>query len=333
MKELREGDRLDQYLLTDVLARTASATTFKGHDTEVGAPVCVKVPHLAYESDVVSYDRFTREEALGLQLEHRNVVRGLKPLAKSRLYLVTEYVEGRSLRALLKEGPLSESVAIDLVTQILEALVYLHGRGVAHRDLKPENILVTWDGTLKLIDFGIALDRSARRLTWTKLSNICGTPDYMAPEQCAGRRGDDRSDIYATGVILYEMLTQALPFEAADGFGVMRAKLHDEPHPATYHVATLDPALDAILQRAMARDPRHRYRSAAEMIDRLRRRDPDDADLVPLVPVGKRSWTARLLVMFALVGLGSLVWLSRPERPATDSTPAAFTTVVPPLPR
>jgi serine/threonine-protein kinase len=202
MRELREGDHLDQYLLTDVLARTASATTFKGHDTEVGAPVCVKVPHIEYESDVVFHERFTREVALGLRLDHPYIARGRKPIAASRLYLVTEYVEGKSLRALMQSGPLPEAVAVDLACQILEALEYLHAHRVVHRDLKPENVLVTAAGQVKLIDFGIALDRSARRLTWTKLSRTFGTPDYMAPEQVAGKRGDERSDIYATGVIL-----------------------------------------------------------------------------------------------------------------------------------
>ena len=312
MRDLREGDHLDQYLLTDALARTASATLFKGHDTETGASVCIKVPHLEYESDIVFHDRFTREEALGLRLEHPNIVRAQKPLTKSRLYLVTEYIEGSSLRTMMQSGPLSEDRALDLASQILEALTYLHGQGVVHRDLKPENVIVTAAGQVKLIDFGIALDRSARRLTWSRLSRPGGTPDYAAPEQVGGRRGDERCDIYATGVMLYEMLTSALPFEATDGYSAIQAKLHEDPRPVGYHNWNVDPAVDAIVCEAIARDPRRRHRSAAEMLTRLHHRDASDPDPASVDPPKPRPWIARLAVMFALAGLASLIWLSRP---------------------
>jgi eukaryotic-like serine/threonine-protein kinase len=323
MKELREGDRLDQYLLTDILARTASATTFKGHDTQAGSPVCVKVPHLEYESDVVSHDRFTREIALGLRLDHPNIVRGQKPLTMSRLYLVTEYVDGKSLRVLMQSGRLPEAAAVDVACQILGALEYLHAHGVVHRDLKPENVLVTAAGQVKLIDFGIALDRATRRLTWTKLSRTFGTPDYMAPEQVAGKRGDERSDIYAAGVILYEMLAQALPFSAANGFGALQAKVREEPMPLSCHVSTPDPALDAIVTRAIERDARKRHQSATEMMTRLRQRDASDMG-VDAPHEKRRPWIARLMVVFALAGLSSLVWLSRVDQgPPPGDPPVA----------
>jgi serine/threonine-protein kinase len=323
VRELREGDHLDQYLLTDVLARTAGATIFKGHDTEVGAPVCVKVPNLEHESEVVFHTRLTREEDLGLRLDHHNVVRTLKPLTKSRLYVVTEYVEGKSLRTLMRSGPLPEGVALDLICQILEALVYLHRQGVVHRDIKPENVMVTAAGEAKVIDLGIALDRSASRLTWTNLSRGLGTPDYMAPEQMAGRRGDERSDVYAAGLILYEMLTGELPFEAERGCSVTQSKLHDEPRPLAYHLPSVDPAIDAIVSRATARDARQRPRSAAEMLDRLRRRDASNPGDAPSIRE-RRPWLARAMLTVALAGLGSLIWLSRPSpRAAADGTPNA----------
>jgi len=195
MRELTVGDHLDQYLVMDVLARTATATTFKGHDTEAGAPVCLKVPHLEYESDIVFYRRFEREESIGRRLEHRNIVRALEPRTKSRVYLVTEFIGGTSLRSLIETGPLPTAQALEIACQLCEALVYLHAQGIAHRDLKPENVIVTAGGVVKLLDFGIALDRAARRLTWTRPSRAMGTPDYLAPEQVGGRRGDERSDV------------------------------------------------------------------------------------------------------------------------------------------
>src|SRR5262249_10838199 len=151
----------------------------------------VKVPYLQFESDVVFNERFVREEGIGTKLDHPAIVKVLKPKQKSRVYFVMEYVEGTSLRARLsgkKRMPTSE--ALGIARQICEALVYMHAQGVVHRDLKPENVLLTADGKVKILDFGIALDESARRLTWTGLSNTIGTPNYVAPEQIGGRRGD-----------------------------------------------------------------------------------------------------------------------------------------------
>jgi eukaryotic-like serine/threonine-protein kinase len=313
MREPTVGDHLDQYLLTDLLARTAMATTFKGHDTEVGAPVCLKVPHLECESDIVFYRRFQREESIGRRLEHRNLVRTLEPRTKSRMYLVTEYVRGAALRSLIDAGPLPTAQALDIGCQLCEAVAYLHAHGIAHRDLKPENIIVTAEGVVKLLDFGIALDRAARRLTWTRLSTTMGTPDYLAPEQVGGRRGDERCDVYAAGVILYEMLTGQLPFSGDSANAVMRAKTSEEPRPPTYFLPQLDPALSAIISQAIARSARDRTRSAAELLDRLRRfgaPDGCDSQEGPSPAGPRRPVLARLIAALVLTTLTSLTWLS-----------------------
>jgi serine/threonine protein kinase len=155
---------------------------------------------------------------------------------------------------------------------------------VVHRDLKPENILVTKEGKTKIMDFGIALDESARRLTWTGLSSTIGTPDYMAPEQVSGRRGDVRTDIYALGVILFEMLTGHLPYSGNNVYNVMRSKTSEDPQPPSAFKADIDPHLEEIVLHAIARTARDRYTNATEMLEDLR--DPSR-----VVPQGR----ARLL--------------------------------------
>src|SRR5579864_8732303 len=184
MRDAMVGERLDQYELTELLARSGMASIFKAVDQRSGATVALKVPHMQYESDIAFYQRFEREEKIGQKLEHPNIVRVLRPESKSRMYLVMEFAEGNSLRAIIgRRKRLPALEALDIARQICRALAYMHQQGIVHRDLKPENVLITADGQVKLIDFGIAMDEAARRLTWAGLSSTMGTPDYMAPEQ------------------------------------------------------------------------------------------------------------------------------------------------------
>jgi serine/threonine-protein kinase len=266
MREVNVGEKLDQYELTELIARSGMASIFKGRDLANGATVAIKVPYLQFESDVVFYGRFQREEEIGHRLNHPNIIRVLTPRRKSRMYLAMEYIDGVSLRAMMRDKqPLDTTQALDIARQVCSALVYMHSQGVVHRDLKPENILVTESGQVKIMDFGIALDESARRLTWSGLSSTIGTPDYMAPEQVSGRRGDVRTDIYALGTMLYEMLTGTLPFEGENVYAMMRAKTSEDPQPPSRYRLDLDPHLEEIILHAIARQPRDRYGSATEM--------------------------------------------------------------------
>jgi serine/threonine-protein kinase len=186
-------------------------------------------------------------------------------------YIVMEFVEGTSLPAIIHEKrPIPTERALAIAFQICEALVYLHSQGIVHRDLKPENILVDDKGLIKILDFGIAMDESARRLTWTGLSNTIGTPDYMAPEQVSGRRGDVRTDIYALGTILYEMVTCELPYSEANVYGLMRAQANDDTTPPSKHVPSIDGSLEELILHAIDRSPRNRYPTAADMLADLR---------------------------------------------------------------
>jgi serine/threonine-protein kinase len=309
MGEVAAGDKLDQYLLTDLVSRGGMATIFKAVDTSSGATVAVKVPHLHYESDVVFYERFRREQEIGQRVHHPNVVRMFRPREQSRPYLVMEYVEGARLSDILRErGPLPAAEALAIACQICEALACLHEQRVVHRDLKPENVHLTASGQVKILDFGIALLGSARRITWAKLSTVSGTPDYMAPEQIRGKRGDRRTDVYALGTLLYEMLTGKLPYAADNPLALLAAKMREEPKPPRYHAPDLDPALEAVVLRAIERDPRRRHASAAELLAELR--DPSAA--APREPTAQAP-RRKLLVWMAIgaivAGLSALVML------------------------
>ncbi len=330
MRDLVVGDKLDQYELTDLLARSGMASIFKAIDTESGATVALKIPHVQYESDVVFSERFRREDEIGQRLRHPNVVQVLSPREKSRTYMAMEYVEGKSLRAMLNgKHPLPTDQALDIARQVCDALVYLHAEGVVHRDIKPENILVTAGGQVKILDFGIALFESERRLTWMGLSSTIGTPDYMAPEQIRGRRGDPRTDVYALGTMLYEMLTCHLPYDSPNPRALLKAKTSDEPRPPSYYVPGFDPSLEAIILKAIERNPRDRYPTAALLLADLRNPSavpPRDPETGAARCRGGARISRRLLLSVVVIailgGLGSLIWLSARQSPQTGRPPA-----------
>jgi eukaryotic-like serine/threonine-protein kinase len=271
MPEVSVGETLDQFKLTEVIARSGMASIFKATDLISGQTVAIKIPYMQFESDVIFYGRFQREEEVLRRLDHPNIIKVVTPRKKSRMYIAMEFIDGVSLREIIRtEQPMKPERALELMRQICEALVYMHGQGVVHRDLKPENILVTAAGVVKIMDFGIALDEEARRLTWSGLSSTIGTPDYMAPEQVSGRRGDARTDIYSLGVMLYEMLTASLPYAASNVYNMMRAKTHEDPQPLTRHRPDLDPKLEEIVLHAIERQAKNRYASAAQMLEDLR---------------------------------------------------------------
>ena len=330
MREIIAGEPLDQYDLTELLARSGMASIFKAKDRRTGSTVAVKVPHMQYESDVAFFERFRREEQIGQKLAHPNIVRVLAPEEKSRLYLVMEFAEGKSLRAVLKErGRFTTEQALDVAKQIASALVYMHGIGIVHRDLKPDNVLLGGDGKIKLLDFGIAMDSEARRLTWFGLSPPIGTPDYMAPEQVRGRRGDARTDVYALGTMLYEMVTGELPYTAANIHAMMRAKLNEDPRRPSEVLPSIDPKIEEIILHAVERSPRERYVSAKEMLEDLE--DPSRVGLRDRSGRGPRPLLERIAiprrvlvpsVLVVVVGsLLALTWMTgRPARGTSHET-------------
>ncbi len=158
--------------------------------------------------------------------------------------------------------PIGRAVGITL--QICDALEYVHSRSVKHRDLKPENIIIDEDDNIKLIDFDIAGSAGSRRLTFGKFSNTMGTPDYISPEQVRGKRGDARSDLFALGVILYEMSTGTVPFQGSNPFAIMNDRLLKKPIPPRTINPAISPQLQMVIYRALERDPKHRYATARD---------------------------------------------------------------------
>jgi serine/threonine-protein kinase len=207
-------------------------------------------------------------------MDHPGVLRVMNEESPSRVYMVMEWAGGRLLRDVLaQEAPLAPERATRIALDMCAVLNHIHERGVVHRDLKPENVMIDVEDRVKLIDFGIAAKSGARRLTFGKLSNIMGTPEYISPEQVRGKRGDARSDLYALGVVLYEMLTGETPFRGPNPFAIMNARLETVPIPPREIVPELSPQLDSILSRALERDPNDRYASALEFACDLEHQD------------------------------------------------------------
>ncbi len=283
------------------------ASIFKAVDAGSGSVVALKVPYFQYESDVVFYERFRREEQIGQQLDHPGIVKVLPAGEKSRMYLAMEYVPGVPLRAIMTGQPIAAQKAIDLACQVGEALAHMHARGVVHRDIKPDNLIVTIDGRVKISDFGIALSRGARRLTWSGLSHSTGTPDYAAPEQIRGERGDARTDVYALGVLVYELLTGRLPWEAPDLRQLLRAKRKIDPTPPHAHCPAIDPALETVVLRAISRHPTDRQADAAELVADLR--NPFAMTIRPPRRTSLLARRARALIVAAgVAALGTLAF-------------------------
>jgi serine/threonine protein kinase len=313
MTPLEAGDTLDHYRLDAVVARSGMSTLFKATDLRSGRQVAVKVPHAEMESDPVLIERFRREEAIGQELNHPGVVKTFDGEERSRLYMVIEWVDGKLLRAVLNEEGLGEERrlpierAVRITLAICDALDAMHKHGVVHRDLKPENIMVCAGDSIKIIDFGIALKEDARRLTFAGNSPLLGTPDYISPEQVKGNRGDQRSDIYALGAIFYEMLTGQPPFRGPNPLAVMNERLLRDPEPARKLNPEIAPQLQEILNRALERDPRHRYATANEMAWELEHQDQVGVEEGERrLPRGRRLPGGRKMLIYALLVLTPL---------------------------
>lgn len=268
----------DRYKILDSLGQGGFGTTFLAEDIKGdNDKVVLKVPHIDQLGDPAVYERFRREVAIGKLLSHNDVPVALAISEGDPPYLVLRYVEGTSLVEILKEkGRFPVDHAVKMVAKLLDALQYCHDRGVYHRDIKPENLLLGPDGHLKILDFGIALMEGAPRVTWRGFSGLMGTPEYMSPEQIKGERGAAKSDIYAVGCLLYQLLCGSPPFTGDNPLTIMYQHMTKDPEPLT-SVKGLPPGIWAVICRALRRRKEERYDSAEQMANDLR--FPENADL------------------------------------------------------
>ena len=307
---------LDHYRVDETIARSGMATIFRATDQRNGQQVAIKVPHPEVEGDPALFDRFRREEEIGQRLDHPGVMKVFDAKDRSHLYMVMEWVDGKLLRQLLQQERLPLDRVVSIVLQVCDVLEYVHKHAVVHRDLKPENIMIDDQGRIKLIDFGIAASAGARRLTFARFSKTLGTPDYISPEQVKGKRGDVRSDIYALGVMLYEMATGAMPFPGPNAFAIMNSRLMNYPVPPRELNPEISPQLQEIIYRAIEREPKNRYASVRELAWDLRHPETVGvADRLELhswkkqrLPESKKVWLYVGLALLPVV-IFVLMWL------------------------
>ncbi|HEY9373570.1 protein kinase domain-containing protein [Streptomyces sp.] len=260
-----------RYRLTHRLGRGGMAEVFAAEDVRLGRTVAVKLLRADLAEDPVSKARFTREAQSVAGLNHHAIVAvydsGEDVVAgQSVPYIVMELVEGRTIRDLLisAEAPGPEQALI-IVSGVLEALAYSHQHGIVHRDIKPANVIITNTGAVKVMDFGIARALHGAQSTMTQTGMVMGTPQYLSPEQALGKAVDHRSDLYATGCLLYELLALRPPFTGETPLSVVYQHVQDTPIPPSEVADGAPPELDGLVMRSLAKDPDDRFQSAEEM--------------------------------------------------------------------
>lgn len=259
-----------RYLVHDRIASGGMATVYLATDTRLERPVALKVMHTHLAADASFVARFTREARSAARLSHPGVVSVYDQGASdSTVYLAMEYIPGRTLRDLVAaSAPLTLGDALDLIEEVLDGLAAAHAAGLVHRDVKPENVLVGDDGRLRVADFGLA--RAATTATGGATSTLIGTVGYLAPELVLDGASDERADVYAAGVVLYELLTGRAPF--AGGAPAQVAFRHvSQDVPLVSDVRPgLPPGVDELVAGATDREPDHRFRDAGVMLEQVR---------------------------------------------------------------
>ncbi|NGO10847.1 protein kinase [Streptomyces sp. HC44] len=260
-----------RYRLTSRLGRGGMAEVFAAEDVRLGRTVAVKLLRSDLAEDPVSKARFTREAQSVAGLNHHAVVAvydsGEDVIGGNTVpYIVMELVEGRTIRDLLlnAEAPGPEQALI-IVSGVLEALAYSHQHGIVHRDIKPANVIITNTGAVKVMDFGIARALHGAQSTMTQTGMVMGTPQYLSPEQALGKAVDHRSDLYATGCLLYELLALRPPFTGETPLSVVYQHVQDIPVPPSEASDVAPPELDGLVMRSLAKEPDDRFQTAEEM--------------------------------------------------------------------
>jgi eukaryotic-like serine/threonine-protein kinase len=256
----------DRYQVEELIGTGGMSSVYRAHDTILGRHVALKVLHEHFSNDEEYVERFRREARAIARLNHPNIVTVIdRGEFEGRQFIVFEHVSGENLKELVqREGPLPVQEALALTRQVARGLAFAHEHGIVHRDVKPQNVLLDEEGSPKVTDFGIARSLDPQE-GLTQTGTLLGTSDYIAPEQASGRRVDERSDQYALGVLLYELLTGEVPYPAETFMAVAMRHLRDPVPSVRERRREVPPEVDAIVARAMAKNPNDRFPSVEAM--------------------------------------------------------------------
>jgi serine/threonine protein kinase len=257
-----------RFVILEQIARGGMSTIFKASDLlRAGEVVAVKVPLPQYSSGLGTWSIFQREAEIGAGLDHPYILKFVAvPASKQRHYVVTEYVAGATLASRVGKGrTIAEREALGIMSRLCEAVEYLHAHEIVHYDLKPGNVMLCPDGSIRLIDFGLAHTLEKSRFGLFPSAPAIGTSDYVAPEQIGRHRGRASVDIYALGSMLYEMLTGHPPFEGDDPFVVASARQIGDPRPPRALNPEISREIEEVVLRALRRDPKERYPTVAAL--------------------------------------------------------------------
>ncbi len=332
------GSQLGNYRVISRLGEGGMGTVYRATDTMLDRDVALKVlrPELARQAALV--ERFRAEAVALARLRHEHIA-ALYGLDRQgdELVMVMEFVSGETLEhRLARRGPMSWQEAVPVMRGVLAALGHAHVRGVVHRDIKPANVMVDSDGTVKVMDFGIARLMGENRQT--RAGVAIGTPSYMAPEQLRGEDVDGRTDLYAAGALLFELLTGRVAFEADSDYSLMMQQLNEPPRPPSTLTPGVPRALDAAVSRAMAKQPAHRFASATDFSRALDAITPDTFNVEPIrdaaaavVAKAPRDWRvyviAGCVAVAAAIGVAAIRQDPGPvngsDTVVADSTPGA----------
>ncbi len=314
--KLESGLTIDgRYKLIDRIGSGGMADVWRARDTELDRDVALKLLHENFARDTEFVERFRREASSAAGLQHPNLVSVYdRGTYEDSYYISMELVEGSSLRDLINQG-LTIEEAVEVTRQVLAAASFANERGIVHRDLKPLNVLIDRAGRVRVTDFGIA---RAGGSEITRTGSVMGTAQYLSPEQAQGMEVTAASDIYSIGVMLFEMLCGRVPFDGENAVAIAMKQVGEEPALPSSINPQVTPALDAVVMRALAKDPAQRFQTAAEMSAALDAAEaqpqvappvfvPDDAES------SNRRWLIAALIVLVLAGAALAWFLTRPD--------------------